>query len=52
MKKSKYIILGEIDIQPLIFIRNILKEVLQEEDHSEILEMGAAQAFEVGYELS
>ena len=48
----KYILDGEIDIEPLISIRNILKRVLQEEEPSEILEMGAVQAFEVGYELS
>ena len=48
----RYILDGEIDIEPLILIRNILKRVLQEEEHSEILEMGAVQAFEVGYELS
>ncbi|KLL02556.1 MAG: nucleotidyltransferase substrate binding protein [Mycoplasmataceae bacterium RC_NB112A] len=53
LKKNKTLILGgEIDIQPLISIRNILKKVLQEQDCSEILEMGAVQAFEVGYELS
>jgi hypothetical protein len=52
MRKSKHIILGEIDIKPLISIRNILKKALQEEDRSEILEMGAVKAFEVGYELS
>jgi hypothetical protein len=50
--KRKYIILGEIDIQPLISIRNLLKEVLQEQVRSEIIEMGGVQAFEVGYELS
>jgi hypothetical protein len=37
----RYILNGEIDIEPLISIRNILKKVLQEEDRSEILEMGA-----------
>nr|CAG8557875.1 10666_t:CDS:2 [Entrophospora candida] len=46
----KYILDGEINIEPLISIRNILKRVLQEEDRSEILEMGAVQAFEVGQE--
>lgn len=36
----KYILNGEIDISPLISISNTLKKVLQEEDRSEILEMG------------
>lgn len=48
----KYILNGKIDIEPLISIRNTLEKVFQEEDRSEILEMGAVQAFEVGYELS
>ena len=37
----KYILDGEIDIEPLISIRNILKRVLQEEERSGILKMGA-----------
>lgn len=52
MTKNKHLILGEIDIQPLVSIHKTLKKVLQEEDRSEILEMGGVQAFEVGYELS
>jgi hypothetical protein len=41
-----------IDIQPLINIRNLLAKTLKETDKSELEEMGAVQAFEVGYELS
>jgi hypothetical protein len=48
----KCILNREIDIQPLISIRNTLKKILQEEDRSEILEMGGVKAFEVGYELN
>ena len=51
MKRSKYIILGEIDIQPLISSREFLAEVLQvAENKFEVA--GAIQAFEVCYELS
>jgi len=51
MKRNKYIILGEIDIQPLISSRDFLKEALQTvENKFEVA--GAIQAFEVCYELS
>jgi len=51
MKKSKYIILGEIDIQPLISAQDFLEEALQTAENK-VEVAGVIQAFEVCYELS
>jgi hypothetical protein len=51
MKRNKHIILGEIDIQPLISARDFLEEALQiAENKVEVA--GVIQSFEVCYELS
>jgi len=51
MKKNNYIILGEIDIQPLISTRDFLAEALQvAENKFEVA--GAIQAFEVCYDIT
>ena len=53
--KEKKIILGEIDIQPLINMKSLLINFLANEDIHEVDEktaMACVQAFEVAYELS
>ena len=51
MKRNKYIILGEIDIQPLLSTRDFLAEALQvAENKFEVA--GTIQAFEICYELA
>lgn len=51
MKKRKHIILGEIDIQPLISARDFLEEALQMAENK-VEVAGVIQSFEVCYELS
>ena len=47
----KYILDGELDIEPLLNMRKLLKKILTEAE-DEIDEMAAVQAFEVCYELT
>ncbi|WNE41411.1 MAG: hypothetical protein AM1032_000151 [Mycoplasmataceae bacterium] len=53
---KKNIILNEIDIQPLINMEIILnkffKNVQEDEDFTEIEEMGLVKGFEISYELT
>ena len=51
MKKTEYVILGKINIEPLLNMKKLLEKVLAEAK-DEIDEMGAVQAFEVSYELA
>ena len=54
-KIKQSLILNDIDIQPLINMKNLLKEFLCKEDIDEIDEktaMASIQAFEISYELS
>ncbi|MCE8163302.1 MAG: nucleotidyltransferase substrate binding protein [Candidatus Moeniiplasma glomeromycotorum] len=48
---AKYILEKTIDIQPLLNMKKLLQKILNEAE-SEIEQMAAVQAFEVGYELS
>jgi hypothetical protein len=47
----KYILNGEIDIQPLLNMKKICQRILTEAE-DEIDEMAAVQAFEISYELA
>src|SRR4051812_41297904 len=47
----KYILAGQLDIEPLINARNFLKKALQEAE-TELEIAGTIQAFEVSYELA
>ena len=51
IKNKKHIILGEIDIKPLISTRDFLQEALCEAE-SKLEIAGTIQAFEVCYELA
>lgn len=42
----------KLDIKPLLTVRKILAQALQEGTSSELEEMGGIQAFEMAYELS
>lgn len=50
--KEEFIILGNIDIQPLISTRNFLQEAINSDPESKLEIAGTVQAFEICYELA
>lgn len=53
--KEKKLIFGDIDIQPLINMEEIMSNSfkrIEEEEHNELEEMGIIKGFEISYELS
>jgi hypothetical protein len=50
--KEEFVILDNIDIQPLISTRDFLQEAINSDPESKLEIAGTIQAFEICYELS